>query len=43
MVPQDRVERVERLLGILATADRPMRLFQDLEKARSWIEALPLV
>jgi hypothetical protein len=31
---------VARILGILATADRPMRLFTSLPSARRWIEGL---
>jgi hypothetical protein len=41
VVADSQVERVDRLLGILATADRPMRVFRDLEPARRWIERLP--
>jgi len=41
VVADAHVERVSRALGILATADRAMRIFNDLEKARRWIEGLP--
>ena len=34
-------ELVSRVLGILATADRPMRLFSEFEPARRWIASLP--
>lgn len=34
-------ERVSRVLGVLASADRRMRLFDDLDKARRWIESQP--
>lgn len=35
------VERIERLLGILATANRPMRVFRNLDPAQRWIERQP--
>lgn len=38
VVPHIHVDRVNRLLGILATADRPMRVFKELEPACRWIE-----
>ena len=41
VVPPDKAELVSRLLGILATADRPMRVFAESEPARRWIESLP--
>lgn len=41
VVADSQVERVDRVLGILATADRPMRLFRELQPARRWIERLP--
>lgn len=41
VVTEAHVERVSRALGILAAADRPMRIFHELEKARRWIENLP--
>ena len=41
VVPENQAARVDRLLGILATADRPMRMFRELEPARRWIERLP--
>jgi hypothetical protein len=41
VVPQDKAELVSRLLGILAAADRPMRVFSESEPARRWIERLP--
>ena len=31
-------ERTSRVLGIMATARRPMRVFEDVEAARRWIE-----
>jgi hypothetical protein len=41
VVPPDKAELLSRLLGILATADRPMRVFSESEPARRWIESLP--
>ena len=41
VVPPEQSELVSRVLGILATADRPMRIFTDAEPARRWIESLP--
>lgn len=41
VVADDQVDRVSRLLGILATADRPMRVFRNLEPARRWIDRQP--
>jgi hypothetical protein len=41
VVPRDKAELVSRLLGILATADRPMKVFSQSEPARRWIERLP--
>ena len=41
VVPEDKTELVSRVLGILATADRPMRVFHEIEPARRWIESLP--
>lgn len=34
-------EAVGRILGILASADRPMRLFASAVTARRWLESLP--
>ena len=41
VVPDDKIELVSRVLGILAAADRPMRVFRETEPARRWIESLP--
>ena len=30
---------VSRVLGMLATADRPMRLFEDLDAAHKWLDS----
>lgn len=37
----DQFEQASRVLGILAAADRPMRVFSKLAPARHWIERLP--
>jgi hypothetical protein len=34
-------DAVGRILGILASADRPMRLFASVATARRWLESLP--
>ncbi len=36
VVPSARGEHIERMLGMIASADRPMRLFVDLTRARRW-------
>lgn len=41
VVPPDKSELISRVLGILAAADRPMRVFSETEPARRWIESLP--
>jgi hypothetical protein len=41
VVPAEKVELVSRVLGILAAADRPMRVFHEAAPARRWIESLP--
>jgi hypothetical protein len=41
VVPDNKIELVSRVLGILAAADRPMRVFRETEPARRWIESLP--
>jgi len=41
VVPPDKTELVSRVLGILASVDRPMRVFAELGPARRWIESLP--
>ena len=40
VLPADKTELVSRVLGILAAADRPMRVFDSLEPARRWIDSL---
>ena len=37
IIPRGQTARISRLLGMLATADRPMRLFHEVEPARRWI------
>lgn len=39
----DQTEPFARVLGALALADRPMRLFESPTRARNWLEALPRV
>lgn len=41
VVPDSSVELMSRVLGILAAADRPMRVFREVAAARRWIESLP--
>src|SRR4051812_17774142 len=40
VLPHDKAEPVARVLGVLASADRPMRLFINLAQARRWIDGL---
>jgi hypothetical protein len=40
VVPDGKADLVARMLGILATADRPMRVFRTVAPARRWIESL---
>lgn len=41
VVPGDKAELVARVLGILATADRPMRVFSGAAAALKWLGDLP--
>lgn len=41
VLSQDKAMMVSRVLGIMATARRSMRLFDDVEEARRWIVAQP--
>lgn len=41
VMPPDKTELVSRVLGILAAADRPMRVFDSIEPARRWIDSFP--
>jgi hypothetical protein len=43
VVPDDKVELVSRILGMLAAAKRPMRVFSTLPPAQEWIERQPRV
>lgn len=40
VMPGQQSDPVARLLGIMATAERPMRLFNELAPARQWIDSL---
>jgi hypothetical protein len=40
VVPDGKADLVARVLGILATADRPMRVFRKVAPARRWIDSL---
>lgn len=35
----EQAQRIARLLGAAAVADRPMKVFDDLRPARRWLEA----
>ncbi len=37
----DKLELMSRVMGMLAAADRPMRVFVDREKARQWLYKQP--
>lgn len=39
VLDDDKYGLVARVLGILATARRPMRLFDDIERAREWLDS----
>lgn len=38
VLPPDKADSFARVLGILAAADRPMRVFERLAPAQRWIE-----
>ncbi len=38
VIPLDKMELVSRVVGILAIADRPMRVFTSSAEARAWID-----
>lgn len=40
VMPLRQSDPVARLLGIMATAERPMRLFNEFEPAQQWIDSL---
>jgi len=41
VIPDEKADLVARVLGILATAKRPMRVFRQIAPARRWINRLP--
>lgn len=43
VVPDDKIDLVSRVLGMLAAAKRPMRVFSSLEPAQEWIQRQPRV
>lgn len=40
VLPDDVVDPAARMLGVLAMADRPLKLFSSLAPARRWIDRL---
>lgn len=40
VLQHDQAERVARMLGILASADRPLKLFTSVAPAQRWIDSL---
>lgn len=42
VVPEDKIAMVSRVLGMLAAASRPMRVFHEASTARDWIRKQPL-
>lgn len=43
VVSPDKWEKMERVAGMLAAANRPMRIFKTLKPAQRWIEGLKTV
>lgn len=43
VVPPDKVALVARLLGVLAAAKRPMRVFHEVAPAREWLRGFAAV
>lgn len=39
VVPDDKYMLLSRVLGILAAARRPMRVFKDADRARKWLDS----
>jgi len=39
VLPADKAEKIARVLGALAAADRPLRVFNGIAAARRWIAA----
>lgn len=42
VVSEDKIAMVSRVLGMLAAADRPMRVFHEAGPARDWIVKQPV-
>ncbi|MDB5489117.1 MAG: hypothetical protein JWQ58_2832 [Reyranella sp.] len=42
VVPEEKIAMVSRVLGMLAAASRPMRIFHEVGPARDWILKQPL-
>lgn len=40
VLPPDRAHVIARILGILATANRPMRIFHTVTEAQRWLDRL---
>ena len=40
VLPDDKAHIVMPVLGMLASADRPMKIFADHKKARHWLTSL---
>lgn len=40
VLPHDKAAPVARVLGVVASADRPRQLFINLAQARRWIDGL---
>jgi hypothetical protein len=41
VAPPDRGAQAERLIGMIVAADRPMRIFRNVRKARRWLDGQP--
>jgi hypothetical protein len=41
VIPDDKADMVARVLGMLAAAERPMRVFRQIGPARKWISGQP--
>ena len=39
VIPEEKYLLLSRVLGMLASARRPMRIFSDLQKARIWLDS----
>ena len=42
VIPADKYPLLSRVLGILATPRRPMRIFAEVDRARRWLETPPV-